>query len=165
MLFLFLFAVLAATAAGVWFQGLWSAAITLVNMLLAMIVATSFFEPVCTAIEGISAARTYTYLLDFIVLWVLFAITFGILRTFTDDRGNRRRHQEMRLAKLGPPRDLILRWTGSKRLGAGVAVFCGTASVPESPPAGPKVEIELEDPVLGRTLLHSYRLQSPPLVS
>lgn len=84
MLFLLLFAVLAATAAGVWFQGLWSAAITLVNMLLAMIVATSFFEPLCTAIEGIGAAAPYTYLLDFIVLWVLFAITFSILRTITD---------------------------------------------------------------------------------
>jgi hypothetical protein len=84
MLFLFLLLVLAATAAGVWFQGLWSAAVTVVNMLLAMIVATSFYEPVCTAVEKIGAAATYTYLLDFIVLWLLFGITFGILRTITD---------------------------------------------------------------------------------
>jgi hypothetical protein len=84
MLFLLLFAILAGTAAGVWFQGLWSAAITIVNMLLAMIVATSFYEPICTAIEGIGAAATYTYLLDFIVLWLLFGITFSILRGVTD---------------------------------------------------------------------------------
>jgi hypothetical protein len=84
MLFLLLFLVLVATAAGVWFQGLWSAAITIVNMLLAMIIATSFFEPICTAVEKIGAAATYTYLLDFIVLWVLFAISFGILRSISD---------------------------------------------------------------------------------
>jgi hypothetical protein len=84
MLFLFLFLVLAATAAGVWFQGLWSAAITIVNMLLAMIIATSFYEPICTAVEKIGAASTYTYLLDFIVLWLLFAISLGILRSISD---------------------------------------------------------------------------------
>jgi hypothetical protein len=84
MLFLFLFLVLAATVAGVWFQGLWSAAVTLVNLLLAMIVATSFYEPICTAIERVGAAASYTYLLDFIVLWILFAIAFGILRSITD---------------------------------------------------------------------------------
>src|SRR5262245_58564634 len=84
MMFLFLLLILAATAAGVWFQGLWSAAITVVNLLLAMIVATSFYEPVCAAIEKIGAAATYTYLLDFIVLWILFAFAFGILRAFSD---------------------------------------------------------------------------------
>jgi hypothetical protein len=76
--------VLAATAAGVWFQGLWSAAITIVNMLLAMMIATSFYEPICSAVEKIGAAATYTYLLDFIVLWLLFAISFGILRSISD---------------------------------------------------------------------------------
>jgi len=84
MLFLFLFLVLAATAAGVWFQGLWSGAVTIVNMLLAMIIATSFYEPICTALEKIAAVRTYTYLLDFIVLWILFAVAFGILRSISD---------------------------------------------------------------------------------
>jgi len=84
MLFLFLVLVLAATAAGVWFQGLWSAAVTLVNMLLAMIIATSFYEPICAALERIGAVGTYTYLLDFIVLWLLFAIVFGILRSISD---------------------------------------------------------------------------------
>ncbi|HEY2414424.1 MAG TPA: hypothetical protein VGI40_19420 [Pirellulaceae bacterium] len=84
MLFLFLFLVLAATAAGVWFQGLWSAAITIVNMLLAMIIATSFYEPICSALDKIGAVGTYTYLLDFIVLWILFAVAFGILRSISD---------------------------------------------------------------------------------
>ncbi len=84
MIFLLLLLVLAAVAAGVWFQGLWSAAITVVNILLAMLVATSFYEPICSALEGVAAAATYTYLLDFLVLWLLFGITFAILRTVSD---------------------------------------------------------------------------------
>jgi hypothetical protein len=35
-------------------------------------------------IEGIGAAATYTYLLDFVVLWLLFGISFAVLRTVTD---------------------------------------------------------------------------------
>jgi hypothetical protein len=84
MLFLFLLLIFAATAAGLWFQGAWSGAITLVNLLLAMIIASNFFEPVSTMIEGIGAAASYTYLLDFVVLWLLFGITFGVLRSITD---------------------------------------------------------------------------------
>jgi hypothetical protein len=84
MMFLFLLLIFAATAAALWFQGLWSAAVTLVNMLLAMTIATSFYEPICTAIERIGPGKQYTYLLDFIVLWLLFGIVFGVLRAITD---------------------------------------------------------------------------------
>src|SRR5256885_7583598 len=85
MMFLFLLAILAAMAAALWFQGLWNATVTLVNLILAMAIATSFYEPICTQIEKISNdVRTYTYLLDFVVLWLLFAISFGVLRAATD---------------------------------------------------------------------------------
>ncbi len=84
MIFLFLLLVLLGTAAAIWFSGLWSAAITLVNLILAATIASCFFEPASTAIEGIGAAASYTYLLDFVVLWLLFAISYGILRAFTD---------------------------------------------------------------------------------
>jgi hypothetical protein len=84
MMFLFLLLILAGTAAGVWFQGLWSAAVTLVNLLLVMIVATSFYEPICSAIERMGAGAQFTYLLDFIVLWMLFGVVFSVLRAVTD---------------------------------------------------------------------------------
>src|SRR5438093_9349486 len=85
MMFLFLLLILAATAAALWFQGLWNAAVTLVNLILAMAIATSFYEPVCTQLEKLSGdVKTYTYLLDFIVLWILFALSFGILRAIAD---------------------------------------------------------------------------------
>jgi hypothetical protein len=49
-----------------------------------MMIATSFYEPIATAIEGIGPAKQYTYLLDFVVLWLLFGIVYGILRAITD---------------------------------------------------------------------------------
>jgi hypothetical protein len=85
MMFLFLLVVLAATAAALWFQGLWNSVVTFVNLILAMVIATSFYEPICTQLEKISNdIKSYTYLLDFIVLWLLFAIAFGVLRAITD---------------------------------------------------------------------------------
>ena len=82
MMFLFLFVVFAITAGAIWFQGLWSAAITLINLLLAMFIASNFWEPICTMIDG--AQGSYTYLTDFLVLWLLFALAFGLLRAVTD---------------------------------------------------------------------------------
>src|SRR5215471_2688028 len=83
MMFLFLLLIFAAATAGIWFQGLWGATVTLVNLLLAMMIATCFFEPICTMLEGVGLA-SFTFLLDFLVLWLLFAIAFGILRAVTD---------------------------------------------------------------------------------
>src|SRR6185295_12831727 len=80
---LFLLLILAATTAALWFQGLWSAAITLINLLLAMLIATNFWEPVCSLIEGYGG-KSLTYLLDFMVLWLLFGASFAILRAITD---------------------------------------------------------------------------------
>src|SRR5436309_1931177 len=83
MLSLVLLVLFAIVAAAIWFQGLWSAAINVVNLLLAMMVATNFYEPVCTLLEGVGAG-SFTYLLDFVVLWILFAFAFAILRAITD---------------------------------------------------------------------------------
>lgn len=69
-------------AGAVWFQGLWGNALNLINMLLAGFVATSFFEPLSNLLVG--WLPSYTYLLDFLVLWLLFAVSYGLLRLFTD---------------------------------------------------------------------------------
>jgi hypothetical protein len=83
MFFLFLFLIFLATAAALWFQGTWNVAITLINLILAMLIATNYFEPIATMIEELGGS-SFTYLLDFLVLWILFAVTFGILRLFSD---------------------------------------------------------------------------------
>jgi len=81
-----------------------------------------------------------------------------VLRCFS----NGHMFQEGRLADLGAPRDLIARRTGSKRLGIGVALFCGAPPGIGSLPANPDIAIELDDPVQGRKLTHGYNVQSRP---
>jgi hypothetical protein len=83
MMSLVLLLVFAAVVAGLWFQGLWNCAVTLINLFLAMMIATNFYEPICTLLET-SGAGSFTYLLDFAILWILFAISFGLLRAITD---------------------------------------------------------------------------------
>lgn len=83
MMTLFLLLILLGVAAGVWFQGLWNAALTLINLILAMLIATNFWEPVCTLVESFGGG-SLTYLLDFLILWVLFAAAFASLRGITD---------------------------------------------------------------------------------
>lgn len=71
-----------------WFQGLWSNAITLINTTLASMVALNYFEPVADLVQ--KQSPSYKYLWDFLALWVLFALTFGILRLATDMLSRRR---------------------------------------------------------------------------
>ena len=82
MLNLVLFLIFVICVAALWFQGLWSNAITLINMLLAMMLAFNYFEPLATMLDGME--RSYTYLWDFLALWGLFAICYGLLRALTD---------------------------------------------------------------------------------
>ena len=87
------------------------------------------------------------------------------LRSFTVRDGHRVLHQEGPLAMLGSPRELIERWTGNKRLDAGVALLFGPLPTIGTPQAGPRIEIELEDPMLQRTLAHSFCVRTELLVS
>ncbi|MFI5000234.1 MAG: DUF2848 domain-containing protein [Reyranellales bacterium] len=89
-----------------------------------------------------------------------------VLRSFIEEGGRKVLYQEGPLSKIRAPRDLIAGWTGgSKRLSAGVAMFCGTLRAIGSIRPSPRFEMELDDPVLGRTLTHSYQVQSLPIVS
>jgi hypothetical protein len=71
-----------AVSFALWREGLWSAAIMLLNILLAATFATAWYERVVTFLMGRMAS--YDYLLDFIALWGLFAITLLALREITD---------------------------------------------------------------------------------
>jgi hypothetical protein len=65
-----------------WFSGLWNSVIVLVNILLAAMIATNWFEPLASLLEG--EGSSYTYLLDFVCLWALFVGSYGMLRLITD---------------------------------------------------------------------------------
>src|SRR5687768_4380338 len=82
MMYFLLFLIFAATVAAMWFHGTWNNCVTLINMTLAMIIATNYYEPICYQLEQLDAS--FTYLLDFVVIWILFGVTFLILRLITD---------------------------------------------------------------------------------
>jgi hypothetical protein len=63
-------------------EGLWNNALTVVNALFAGLVASSFWEPVATWMEGMLPGGTYLW--DFVSLWLIFCVTFLVLRTLTD---------------------------------------------------------------------------------
>jgi hypothetical protein len=65
-----------------WFLGFWSCALTFTNILLAAMIASNWFEPLADAMDG--GSSTYTYILDFAALWLLFFLSFTLLRVATD---------------------------------------------------------------------------------
>jgi hypothetical protein len=85
------------------------------------------------------------------------------LRAFAIIDGRRAPYQDGTLAGMRTPADLISRL--GQPLSSGSVMFCGTlAAVGGIRPAS-RFEMELEDPVLGRTLRHAYDIEVLPVVS
>jgi hypothetical protein len=89
-----------------------------------------------------------------------------ILRSFVEEGGRKIPYQEGPLDKIRAPRDLIAGWrNGERRLPSGVAMFCGTLPTIGGIRSSSRFEMELDDPVLGRKISHSYVVQPLPIVS
>lgn len=82
MLFLALLIVFLAVGAMLWFQGLWNCGLALVNILFAGLIATNCFEPISAAVAN--SQPSFTYLVDCLVFWGVFALSYTILRIITD---------------------------------------------------------------------------------
>jgi len=63
-------------------SGLWSNAITLVNVITSALLATNYFEPLADYFESQDAS--FTYIWDFLAIWMIFIISMIVLRTITD---------------------------------------------------------------------------------
>lgn len=86
-----------------------------------------------------------------------------VLRSFVPDgSGGRRLYQEGPVTNMRTPEELIQLYTGGDRLAPGTAMFCGTFAVHGEMSYSGSFDMELEDPVLGRKLTHSYRIVSLP---
>ena len=85
-----------------------------------------------------------------------------MLRSFVSDGGTRRLYQEGPVSNMRSPEELIKLYTGGDRLPVGTAMFCGTFAVHGGFSYGGTFEMEMEDPVLGRKLTHSYKTISLP---
>jgi len=79
---IFLIVVFLATALALFRDGLWSALIMLLNILLATTVASAWYETVARLLDA--QAPSYTYLFDFFSMWGLFALVLLAMREVTD---------------------------------------------------------------------------------
>ena len=86
-----------------------------------------------------------------------------ILRAFATIGGRRLPYQEGPLAAMRAPADLLARYDGG--LAPGAAMFCGTLSAIGGIRPATRFEMELEDPVLGRSMRHAYDVHALPVVS
>ena len=68
--------------ASTWWFGLWSNLITLINLFLASLLASSIYQPVANELANVN--KTYAPLYDFIAVWLVFVVTFMVLRGLTD---------------------------------------------------------------------------------
>lgn len=79
--------------------------------------------------------------------------------------GQRVVYQRGALANLRPPTDLIPRWRGAATLPPGTVMFGGTLGAIGGIRPAERFEMELIDPVLGRSLTHAYDIAPLPVVS
>ena len=63
-------------------QGVWNNAITLINVVLAALIATNYWEPLASTLD--SWDHRYTYVWDFLAVWLVFGLAFLLLRACTD---------------------------------------------------------------------------------
>lgn len=85
-----------------------------------------------------------------------------VLRSFVCAGGERRLYQEGPVTVMRPPEELIGLYCKGTALPVGTAMFCGTLPAHGGIAPAQTFEMELEDPILGRTLRHSYRIVSLP---
>jgi hypothetical protein len=82
MLTISVLVIIALIVSMTWSEGLWGNLLSAINALLAAVIATNVFEPAADFMD--SQTPSLTYFSDFIMLWLIFGFTFGILRALTD---------------------------------------------------------------------------------
>jgi hypothetical protein len=88
-----------------------------------------------------------------------------ILRSWATIDGERVLYQEGTLSALRTPRDLIGRRPPGLEVVPGSVMYCGTLGAIGGIRPGTRFEMELEDPVLNRTMRHAYDIETLPVVS
>jgi hypothetical protein len=76
--------------------------------------------------------------------------------------GERKLYQEGFVASMRPPDELIKLYTKDAALPVGTAMFCGTLAVHGNITFADRFEIELADPVHGRSISHAYTITALP---
>jgi uncharacterized membrane protein required for colicin V production len=105
---IFFFAVLAAAVALLYDEGVWGNAINLINVVMAALLATNFYEPLARWFE--SQEPTYTFFWDFLAVWALFAVFMGVFRAVTDQLSRTKVRFLSIVDRIGGP--LLAVWIG-----------------------------------------------------
>jgi hypothetical protein len=85
------------------------------------------------------------------------------LRSFIEVHGRREPYQAGNAAAMLPPETLVTDFISrGGTFEAGSAMFCGTLASLSAIRPSPRFEMELHDPVLGRTIRHAYRVHELP---
>jgi hypothetical protein len=85
-----------------------------------------------------------------------------ILRSFAHIGGERKLYQEGPVTTMRSPEELIHLYADGEALAPGTAMFGGTLAVHGGVAPADVFDMELEDPVFGRKLTHSYKIQALP---
>jgi hypothetical protein len=85
-----------------------------------------------------------------------------LLRAHVTEGAARVLYQEGSVTAMLDPAALIARLGGSARLPEGTLMFCGTLAAHGGVRPTGEFDFELDDPVLGRTIKHGYRVQNLP---
>ena len=88
-----------------------------------------------------------------------------MIRSWATIDGERVLYQESSVSTLRTPRDLIRKHTGTETLPAGTLMFCGTPGAIGGIRPATRFEMELNDPVLNRSLTHGYDIEVLPVIS
>lgn len=88
------------------------------------------------------------------------------MRAYAVMNGERVLYQDGLLATLRPPSDLMAKWRGhGQGLPPGTVMFGGTLGAIGGIRPASRFEMELHDPVLGRSIAHGYDISVLPVIS
>jgi len=88
-----------------------------------------------------------------------------LLRSYVVENGARKLYQDGAVSAMIHPRDLLERYNKSnKPLPDSTLMFCGTLAAHGGVRATNGFAFELEDPVLGRKISHSYQVHTLPIL-
>jgi hypothetical protein len=87
-----------------------------------------------------------------------------LLRSFIPGEGGMEPYQEGSVTAMLAPHDLLALWNAGGTLAEGTMMFCGTLPARGGIRPAPRFAFELEDPVLGRIIRHSYEIETLPVL-
>jgi uncharacterized membrane protein required for colicin V production len=91
-------------------EGLWSNTITLINVIVSGLAAFGFYSPLAVLLDE-QLNGQYTYLLDFVCLWVIFIVVMLICRSLTGLASRTRLRLKYPIDAVGGPLvGLIAAW-------------------------------------------------------